>query len=317
MYPGDTDRDEDYKAHHEQNTSYLIDSLNPLSWFRAIRTIRQLSPHIVIFPWWTIYWGPCFWFLSRALRHADREIVFFCHNAREHEAAGWKNWLTRLVLSNADRFVVHTNEDRSTLQGFFPGVQVSVHPHPVYDHFPAAKGTLQRRKSLELLFYGFIRPYKGVDLLLDAMEIVRGSDIQLTIAGECWSGESELRDRIKNANLQDQIELRLQYHSDQETAELFQRADIVVLPYRSATGSGVVPIAYHYLKPVIVTRVGGLPDVVDDSQTGWIIDSGNTEQLVNIITSVQPEMLQQMRNNIASYKKRLSWDSLANTTLGY
>ncbi|MDB4575702.1 glycosyltransferase, partial [bacterium] len=305
--------DPSYRGHEEDKTDYLIDSINPWTWFKAVKAIKTFQPDLVIIPWWTVFWAPCFGLISWLLTRQKIKVVYFCHNVVEHETASWKKWLTRQVLKNAYSYVVHTREDKHNLQLLFPTANISVHPHPIYDHFPQPKGTLPRRKSLELLFYGFVRPYKGLDDLVDAMVLLKGRDIQLTIAGEFWNGEQEMRLKIEAAGLGDQIELRPRYHTDEETAELFDRADVVVLPYRSATGSGVVPIAYHYNKPVIVTNVGGLPDVVLDQQTGWIVSSSEKQELYNILSTLSQQTCQATSGKIEEYKSHLSWDSLAET----
>ena len=286
LFPGESDRDRFYEGYKEGKTEYLVDSLSLFTWQKAVKEILKFNADIVIIPWWTVFWAPCFWYITWALRDRHIEVVFFCHNAVEHETAGWKVALTKLVLNHAARFVVHTQEDRDNLFKLLPGVKVAVQPHPIYDHFPEPKGDLPRRRALELLFYGFVRPYKGLDDLIDAMEKLKGKDIQLTIAGEFWNGEKKTRKRIAELGLDDQVELRPYYHSDQETAELFHRADVVTLPYQSATGSGVIPIAYHYNKPVIVTNVGGLPDVVEDAKTGWVVEAGKDGALADVIMSI-------------------------------
>lgn len=314
LFPGESDRDPGYEGHKEDKTEYLIDSINPFTWLKAINRIKGLQPDMVIIPWWTVFWAPCFGLISWCLTRKKIKVIYFCHNVVEHETARWKKWLTRLVLKNAFAYVVHTKEDKKNLHALFPDASISVHPHPIYDHFPQPTNELPRRKSLEILFYGFVRPYKGLDDLIDAMALLKGQDIQLTIAGEFWDGEKEMREKINTSGLDDQIELKPRYHSDEETAELFGRADVVVLPYRSATGSGVVPIAYHYNKPVVVTKVGGLPDVVLDQQTGWVVPRADIEALSNVLSSLTQQSCKATEANIKEYKSRLSWDSLSETT---
>jgi glycosyltransferase involved in cell wall biosynthesis len=311
LYPGHSDIDPQHQGHREVNTRYLIDSLNPWTWLKAKRLLQQGNYTCVIFPWWTVFWFFCVGYLARAMRKARLEVVFVCHNVVEHEAAWWKAQLTRLVLKNASRFIVHTREDEQHLRRLLPVAKIVVHPHPVYDQFPQATATLPRRARLELLFYGFVRPYKGLDDLLTAMEMLRGQDIFLTVAGEIWQGADELASRIAQTGMQARIELRPQYHDEQDTAALFERADVIVLPYRSATGSGVLSLAYHYNRPVLVTRVGGLPDVVESGLTGWIVQPRAPEELAQTISAIDAGQLASMRQYIEVYKKQLSWDSLA------
>lgn len=314
IFPGESDRDPAYEGHQERGVEYLIDSLNPLSWRKALLRILAFEADIVVLPWWTVYWAPCFGYLAGALRHKGLNVVFFCHNVVEHESAGWKVRLTKWVLSKGDRFAVHAKQDASNLRRLISDASVSVHAHPIYDQFPAPKGELPARGDLELLFYGFVRPYKGLDLLIEAMAQTQDS-IRLTIAGEFWEGEEQARSRIKELDLTDRIELRPRYHTDQETAELFARSDFVVLPYRSATGSGVVPVAYHYNKPVIVTRVGGLPDVVNDDKTGKLIEPDSVDALSDAINRVTRSDAAAMIPAIQDMKRSLTWTSLATTFL--
>ena len=311
LFPGESDIDPDYEQHREPGVEYLIDSINPLTWRKAVARVASFRPQAVVIPWWTVFWAPCFGFIAGSLRRKGIEVVFFCHNVVEHESAAWKIWLSRRVLRNGTRFVVHTREDAGNLLKLIPGARVDVHPHPVYSQFPPPESTLLRRRGLELLFYGFVRPYKGLDVLVEAMGQLRGRDVQLTIAGEFWGSEKETRARITALGLDEQVETRARYHSDQETAELFARADIIVLPYRSATGSGVVPIAYHYDRPVIVTRVGGLPDVVEDRRTGFIVPADDPDALATAIGNATSEQCAAMRPAIIEFKRSLTWESLA------
>jgi glycosyltransferase involved in cell wall biosynthesis len=259
--------------------------------------------------WWTVYWTFCFRYIAGRLRTAGIPVVLLCHNVIEHESSVWKRHLTLSVFRQAQRFIVHTKEDERNLKQTLPGAQITVHPHPVYNQFPAPTVKLDRRADLELLFYGFVRPYKGLNILLDALALVQTEDIFLTVAGEFWSGERETTEKIRALNLENRVDLRPCYQTDMETAQLFDRADCVVLPYRSATGSGVVTIAYHYNTPVIVTRTGGLPDVVDEGLTGFIVEPESTSSLADGIRRAigfrpPPE-------NFSAVKDRMSWHSLA------
>jgi glycosyltransferase involved in cell wall biosynthesis len=314
IFPGESDRDPAYAGYEEPGVEYLIDSLNPLTWRRAVRRILAFQADIVVLPWWTVYWAVCFGYLARTLRKQGLVVVFFCHNVVEHESAAWKSRLTRWVLGQASRFVVHTREDAANLHHLLPGAEVRVHAHPIYDQFPLPKNEWPKRGALELLFYGFVRPYKGLDLLIEAMAQTT-DNVYLTVAGEFWEGENQVRERIQALGLHDRVELRPWYHTDEETAELFGRCDVVVLPYRSATGSGVVPIAYNYNKPVIASRVGGLPDVVLDGKTGRLVEPENIKGLAEAINSMTRTGAEAMVPAIRELKGKMTWTSLAATLL--
>jgi len=314
IFPGESDRDPSYEGYKEPGVEYLIDSLNPLTWHKTVRRIMDFGAAIVVLPWWTVYWALCFGYLSRKLRGRGLRVVFICHNVVEHEAARWKSHLTRWVLSKGNRFLVHTSEDRANLQHLIPEAEVNVHTLPIFQQFPASKGEWPKRGALELLFYGFVRPYKGLDLLIEAMAQT-ADDVYLTIAGEFWEGEEQVRDRIEALGLNERVELRPRYHTDAETAELFDRSDVVMLPYRSATGSAVVSVAYHYNKPVIATRVGGLPDVVQHNKTGILVEPENIDALALAINSMTRTGAEAMVPSIQALKQTMTWTSLASTLL--
>ena len=311
LFPGESDKDPAYTNHRESGVLYIIDSLNPYSWRRCAERIARFNPEALIIPWWTVYWAFCFHAISRWSQAAGVPVVFFCHNVIEHENALWKRVLTQWVLASTNRFAVHTIQDRDHLSRFFPQAKILVHPHPIYDQFPKAIGNLSPRADLELLFFGFVRPYKGLDLLIDALSYLKDRSIKLTIAGEFWSGINDIIRRIDHCGVTEMVELRPTYHSEEDIAEIFARADVVVLPYRSATGSGIITLAYYYGRPVIATRVGGLQDVVRDGVTGWLVTPNCTEALARTIASVSRNKALSMRPDIADFAKTLSWDGLS------
>lgn len=312
LFPGESDRDPDYNGHEEAQCHYTLNSISPLTWWRTVRLIRAVRPSLVIIPWWTFFLGPCCWYISRSLRRQGIETIFFVHNASDHEAAHWKRWLSKHTLNNGSRYVVHTQQEAQYLSEKHPGKPVAVHPHPIYSQFPHVPHAAPRHAALELLFFGFIRPYKGLEVLLQAMAKLQDMDVHLTVAGECWGDPTNI---LKLAEAGGKTETLLRYLDDKQTASLFQRADVVVLPYLSATGSGVIPLAYHYNKPVIATRVGGLPDVVLHGETGWLVEPGNIEALADAIRQAAAYDLSAMTTHIEQLKQRLSWKSLASTVI--
>lgn len=317
IFPGESDRDPAFEGHEEPLTTYLIDSVNPLTWRRAARRALRWRPDLVVLPWWHVYWAPGFGYLARRLRRAGIPVVFLCHNVVEHETAGWKRDITRRVLALGSGYVVHTDIDEKNLLELLPDARTRKHPHPTYDQFPAAVGSLPREHALELLFFGFVRPYKGLDLLLEALALVDPAvDYRLTVAGEFWKGAEETRALIESLGISERVELVSRYLTEEEAAEYFDRAHAVVLPYRDATGSGVVALAYHYDKPVVVTRVGGLPDVVDHGQTGLVVDPDSPEALARAINRLANTDLDAMAELVERYKaEHLTWEGLARAVL--
>jgi len=196
------------------------------------------------------------------------------------------------------------------LNRLVPGKSVLVHPHPTYDRFPRAAEPQTSRGRLELLFFGFIRPYKGLDTLVNALAKLADPEVYLTVVGEPWYSTRELEANIRASGAPN-VELHLEYVDDATAAAFFARADLLVLPYRAATGSGVAALAYHYDRPVLATRVGGLRDVVEEGRTGFLVDPDSPAQLVDRLRSVTREQLEQMRRYISSDKLRFTWGSLA------
>lgn len=295
----------------------MLDSLNPLSWIRVARDLADFAPEFVIMPWWTVYWSFCFNTITSFLARRGVPVVYYCHNVFDHESSYWKRGLASWVLRKGDRYFVHTEQDRRNLLAIIPDASVCVHPHPIYNQFPPPDGRIpHRRARVELLFFGFVRPYKGLDTLLSALALLKGSkSIRLTVAGEFWKGEKQTLEEIKRLGLEDIVDIDPGYHSDQETANIFSRADYVVLPYKNASGSGVVPIAYHYGKPVVVTRVGGLPDVVQHGRTGFIVAPDDPQALASQLRELLNIDPSRFRPHIERMKKRMSWGSLANLLL--
>ena len=317
LFPGESDRDPAFAGHVEPGVRYVIDSLNPLTWRAVVREIVSTGPAVVVIPWWTAFWAPCFSFIARRLRRAGIAVVFFCHNVVEHEEAAWKRAVTRRVLASGSAFAVHTRVDERNLREMFPHARVAVHPHPVYENFPCPTGALQREHDVELLFFGFVRPYKGLDVLVEALALVRNDlDWRLTVAGEFWQGSADVRARVASLGLDDRVEIVEGYLSDAEVAEYFGRAHALALPYRSATGSGVVAVAYNYGKPVIVTRVGGLPDVVVEGETGWIVEPDDPEALARAIEGLAQADIDAMARAVDRYVARnMTWSGLAHSVL--
>ncbi len=317
IFPGESDRDPALEGHREPGVRYAIDSLDPRTWRKAARAIVESRPRVAIIPWWTVFWAPCFSYVAKRLRREGIPVVFMCHNVVEHEEAAWKRLLTRRVLELGSAYAVHTTVDENNLLAMIPDAEVTVHPHPVYEQFPPATGALPKEHELELLFFGFVRPYKGLDVLIEALPLVRDDlDVRLTVAGEFWQGGEETRTRIAELGVGERVDIVEGYLSDADAAEYFARADAVALPYRSATGSGVVAVAYHYDKPVIVTRVGGLPDVVEDGRTGFVVPPESPESLARAIERLAETDLEAMGREVHRFKdEKLTWEGLASAIL--
>ena len=315
VFPGDNDRDGGYEGHSERATEYVLDTLNPLSWYLTLKKILRQKPDLVLIPWWTFYLGFIWWYFARCLRRQGIDVVFLCHNVFDHEDSFWKHTVSRLVLGQACRHIVQSELEAAKLKALIPNSTPLIHPHPIYKHFPIPDRLLPRRAGLELLFFGFVRPYKGLNVMLEALGLLKGEDVFLTVAGEFWRDLEYTRRSIIKLGIDSQVELRPYYHSESESASLFERSDIVVFPYLSATGSGVATIAYRYRKPILVTNVGGLSDVVVEGKTGWTVPPGDAAPLAENIRERSSTECAEMAADIEVLIRDLSWESLALTIL--
>ena len=288
---------------------FLLQSTNPRTWREAVDTIADFKAEAAIVPWWTVFWTPFCMYTVRALKRRGIPTLFLCHNIADHETAWWKQRLARLALVGGSAFITHTEQDRCRLKALLPAATVVVHPHPRYQHFPPPVRVPRRRAALELLFFGYIRPYKGVDLLIEALGHCPELDFHLHIAGEFWVDQAPLQHRIKQLGIADRVTLTPRYVDDQEAAELITAADALVLPYREATGSGVAALALHYHTPVIATRVGGLAETIVDGETGYLVSPGDPAELASgILRLLQPRDWNKL---IAAHQQAATWDGLA------
>lgn len=314
LFPGDNELEPGHEAHREPQVEYLIDALSPRGYQRAFARLLEFRPNALLLPWWTLYFAPGFLWLARACRKAGIPTYFFCHNSEDHESALYKRWIGNLVLAEAAGFITHTKSDRDNLAERFPGAPFLVYPHPIGGYCAPAQGTLPRVAPLELLFFGLVRRYKGLDVLLNALERLQRTDVHCSIVGEFWHRDESLLERARRLP---RVDVVPRFVSDTEAAEYFQRADVVVLPYRGASGSAVVPLAYQYKRPVIATRVGGLPDVIIDGETGFLVPPEDPGAIVALIERLSAEKLAAMRPAIERFSGTLTWERLADEIVSF
>lgn len=316
LYPGSGKVNPDPGEPREPGVEYLIDVYNPLTLRRATNKIIHQGCELVIMDWWTLFWWPGLAYMARRLRKKGIKTAFLCHNLFNHKTGGFMGLVDKLMygaskwmLRQAGAYIVQSSEQRELLHQINPDAELLQRIHPILTIFPAPDKKMAPRGRLELLFFGLIRPYKGLDLLLAAAGQLQDKELYLTIVGEPWD-KKVLQAQIAAAKIPN-LETRLSYVSDQEAANYVSRADALVLPYRAATGSGVVALAYHYGKPIIATRVGGLQDAVIDGQTGVLVQPNSAEALAAVITKLDRQQLAAMRPNIEAFCQKNSWDAMA------
>jgi glycosyltransferase involved in cell wall biosynthesis len=299
----------------QRRVSYALDALAPRTWHAALRAVRTHGSDHVIMPWWTAALALPTWYLARGCRSAGARVTLLCHNVIDHESAPWKRAAAAAVFGQCDRFVAASEEEAARLRTLRPGAVVHVHPHPVYRFLPEPDTVPPRRAARELLFFGLVRPYKGLDVLIDALIAMPDTDWQLTVAGEPWQDLTDMRDRLRRAGAASRVEWIDRYVPAPIAAELFARADVVVLPYLHATGCGVLALTLGAGKPVIASSVPGLREQVVDGETGWLVPPGDAQALAAAIAAVSGPISAATRPAVRTLARRWSWDSLAEALL--
>ena len=298
----------------------LLDSINPLSWVRAGRRIIELSPDLTIVHWWHPFFGPCIGTTLRLLKRRSRaRVAFICHNIIPHEPFPGTRGLTRFALTPGDTWLVHSEADRRCLESLRLEGPILTIPHPPGRGFgePMSKDIARSHLGLTgdiLLFFGLVRRYKGLSHLLEAMPLVlRRVECTLLVVGEFYDGKDQCLKLINALGLGSNVRVIDRFVPDDEVSLYFSATDLVVLPYESATQSGIVAIAHSFERPVLTTRVGGLPEAVSDGETGLLVEPKNPSALAEAIVRFFKEKMEPtFRCNILQ-QKRFSWAELART----
>lgn len=285
LFPGRFQHEPGYEGWSEPGIEYTIDSLAPRTWRTARQQLLDFAPERVLVPWWTVYWAPVYSAILPALRKQGAQIHFLCHNVVEHESNVARRWLTRRLLSLGDQLTAQAPAEAERLRGWFPHAHVQTLPHPP---FPAAvaRAPIARKAAIEILFFGLVRPYKGIETLLAALQAMPTADIHLTVVGEWWKSMGRVRETLASARLPHPITIVDRYVSEDEAANYFALADAVVLPYLEATGSGVIGLAHSYGKPVIASEVGGLPAQVRNGENGLLVPPRDSAALARAIQTI-------------------------------
>ena len=303
----------------------LIDSINPLNWIRVASEIRARSADLLIFKYWLPFFGPCYGTIAkRAKRGTSTKVLFICDNIIPHERRPGDIVFTKYAFRQADYFIVQSTTVEHDLLRHFPGSTYRKVPHPVYQIFgkPLPKAEARRVLGISaervILYFGYIRAYKGLMILIEAMKGVLSSTSQggignplLLAVGEFYDHESRYHDRVQNLNLDSSIRFVADYVPNDQVATYFSAADVVVLPYLSATQSGITQIAYNFDKPVIATNVGGLSEVVIHEKTGFIVPPNDPGALAGSIIRFYGENREaEFSSNIKEEKAKYSWERM-------
>lgn len=318
LFPGKTQYSTD-EAPKGLTIYSLINSVNPANWIKVGNLLREQRPDIIVVRYWIPFMGPALGtILRRVKKNGHTKVICIADNVIPHEHRPGDKTFTRYFLKACDGFITMSDKVLQDLRLFEKNKPAVLVQHPLYDTFGERMDKSAAREKLGLpgegklaLFFGFIRHYKGLDLLLQAMNDtrVRQEDIKLLVAGEFYEEEKLYHQLIAQYNLADRVILRSNFIPDSEVRYYLCAADVVVQPYRNATQSGVTPLAYHFEKPMIVTNVGGLPSLVPHERAGLVCEpepSSIAQALVRFYQLGEQYFIPHLRTE----KQKYAWSNL-------
>ncbi|MDP4231051.1 MAG: glycosyltransferase [Bacteroidota bacterium] len=325
LFPGKS-QEEKGDAGKPLDTLQIIDSINPASWRNAGKVVGNLEPDMIIFKFWLPFFAPAYGMIARVAKRLMQKkgktckVVLIADNVIPHEKRLGDRALTNYAFKAVDHYIVQSDAVEQDLKLVKPDAQYTKLAHPIYHIFGESVDRIEARKELgipqdapAILFFGYIRKYKGLDILLRAMPIILKSlpDLRLIVAGEFYGDEPEYRKLIDDLHIPAQnLVLATDYIANDKVATYFSAANVVVLPYRTATQSGIVQIAYNFDVPVIATGVGGLAEVVIDGVSGMITKEAMPELVAkDVLRFFQSGLEEQLRRGVREEKKKYSWDT--------
>lgn len=318
LFPGKTQYDTG-KGPQDIIIETKINSINPLNWIKIARQIKQEKPDYVVFRYWLPFMGPCLGTIAKLVkRRTSIKTIAITDNLIPHEKRIGDTIFTKFFVKQCDGFIAMSQSVLDDLNEFIKTDKKIFLPHPIYDIFGEKVEKSVALKHLQLnsndkhiLFFGFIRKYKGLDLLLEAMADprIRQFGLKLIVAGEYYEDATYYNQIIAKNNLENNIILKTEYIPSEEVRYYFCASDMIVQPYRTATQSGVTQIAYHFEKPMLVTNVGGLPEIVPDNKVGYVTEINSkaiADALVDFYTKSKEQIFTQ---NTITEKQRFLWSS--------
>ena len=322
LFPGTTQYSTD-PAPEKLSIDVAINSINPFNWIKVGLKIKREKPDLIIVRYWIPFMAPCLGtILSIVKRNKHTTVIAIVDKMIPHEKRLGDKLLTQYFVRAVDGFLTMSQKVQNDVK-LFTNKPTCVSPHPIYDHFGEAIPTADARKFLHLdvhdkviLFFGFVRAYKGLDLLIEAMAdpAIKAAGIKLVIAGEFYESPTPYLTQIEQLGLTDTISVYNQYIGEKEVTQYVSAADFIIQPYRNATQSGVTPMAYHFLKPMLVTNVGGLADTVPHDKVGLVVQP-NPRSIAEGIVQLYERGTAHFMPHLITEKKKYSWEQMRQSFL--
>ena len=297
-----------------------VNSVNPINWLRIGFKIKKQKPDILILKYWIPFMSPCLGTISRIVKsNKHTKVIVVVDNLIPHEKRIGDNLLNSYFVDSVDGFVTMSKSVYDDLDQFDKNKKKVLGVHPLYDNFGVSKTKEKALDSLKLdksfnymLFFGIIRKYKGLDILLEAFadERLQNKNLKLIVAGEFYEDEKPYLDLIDKYNLSESVILATNFIPDNEVVNYFCAADIIVQPYRNATQSGVTQIAYHFEKPMLVTDVGGLKEIVPHNKVGYVCKPNSSSVIDAILDFYNNDKEQQFIEGVIDEKNKYSWNKM-------
>lgn len=327
LFPGTTQYS-DEPAPTDIQIASVINSVNPLNWISVGNSIRNLCPDLIVVRYWLPFMGPCLGtIIRRAKKKGKTKVVCIADNIIPHEKRPGDKAFTKYFLPPVDAFITMSEKVLQDLTSFNSGKPAQLVTHPLYDNFgdKVEKSTAREKLGIDpslriILFFGFIRKYKGLDMLLHALHMLKQQpemqNLKLLVAGEYYEDAKPYQEIIQRLGIADRLILKTQFIPNSEVKYYLSAADLVVQPYRSATQSGVTPLAYHFEVPMVVTNVGGLPQLVPDEKVGLVADptpESIAKKITRFFTLGEAHFLPHLKEE----KKKYSWQKLVDAILAF
>ena len=325
LFPGKTQYS-DAKAPEGFQIERKVNSINPLNWIKVGKEIRKKNPDIVIFTYWMSFFAPCFGKIARVVkRNRHTKCIGLIHNMIPHEKSLLDKMFPPYFVKAMDGFVALSKsvlDDVASLDK--QNKPKCFVPHPLYDHFGEV---LDRNEAINhlnldpnyryLLFFGLVRAYKGLDLLIDAFadERLRKHPVKLVVAGEFYDAPKPYLEQVEKRGLNELVIIHNQYINDEDVKYYFNAADIVVQPYKSATQSGVTQIAYHFEKPMLVTNVGGLGEIIPNGKVGYVVEPNPTSIADALVDFYDNDRHDAFVEGVKEEKKKYAWSNMTEAIL--
>lgn len=326
LFPGKTQYSDD-PAPADLKITRVMNSVNPFSWWKAARLLRRINPDVMVVKFWIPLMAPCLGTIARLARRQGIHVVSILDNVIPHEPHFWDKWLIRYFVRSIDHFVAMSDSVKRDCERFLPRTtkaRVMLCPHPLYDNFgqPVPQAEAQQQLGLNpdyryLLFFGFIRDYKGLDLLMHAFadSRLRHYRVKLIVAGEFYNNAEQYAQLEKQLGLEGEIVWHTQFIPNDQVRIYFSAADLIVQPYKTATQSGVTQVAYHFSKPMLVTNVGGLAEIVPHGKVGYVTPVDAKAVADALVDFCSDDNKLRFAQNIETEKKKYAWSRMTEACL--